>query len=319
MIARPRRSALYVPASNARAVAKSPRLDADVVILDLEDAVSPADKPAARDAAARAVADGGFGHREVVVRINGFDTPWGEADLAAVASVAPDAVLLPKVSGAGDVLDAARRLAEAGAPGALRLWAMVETPAAVLDVAGVARAGTDPASRLDVLVMGTNDLAEQLRVRPGPGRAALLVWLATSVAAARCHGLDILDGVFNGLDDPEGLAAEARQGRDFGMDGKTCIHPGQIAACNSAFAPDPDEAAWARRIVDAFDAPDASAVNVMRIGGRMVERLHADAARRLLAMADALAHRAAAPGPSADGADRAHTILPSFDPLAAPG
>ncbi len=288
MIIRPRRSVLYVPGSNPRAIAKSRTLDADAVILDLEDAVSPDDKVAARHTVGLALAQGGFGRRECVIRVNGQDTPWGRDDLLAAARAGPDGVLIPKVSRPADIVAATGILAEAGAPERVRLWAMVETPASVLAVAEIAALASDPSTRLEVLVMGTNDLAKDLRVRVGPGRETLLVWLATCVAAARCHGLDILDGVFNGLDDPEGLAAEARQGRDYGMDGKTCIHPGQIAACNAAFAPDEAELDRARRIVAAFDAPEGAGLNVMRLDGRMVERLHADAARRLLAVAAAL-------------------------------
>ena len=293
MIVRPRRSVLYVPAANGRALAKARRLDADAVILDLEDAVAPGEKAAARAAAGAALAEGGWGHRETVIRVNGLDTPWGAADLAAAAAAGPDAVLLPKVSGPDAVMRAAAALARAGAPEATRLWAMVETPAAVLAVAAIAAAAADPASRLAVLVLGTNDLAKDLRLRPGPGRAPLLPWLAATVAAGRLHGLDVLDGVFNGLDDPEGLAAEARQGRDFGCDGKTCIHPGQVAACNAAFAPDAAEIAWARRVATAFAGPEGVGANVLRIDGRMVERLHAEEAGRLLALAEALERRTA--------------------------
>ncbi len=291
MIHRPRRSVLYVPASNARALAKSRGLDADGIILDLEDAVAPDDKPSARAAAVRALAEGGFGHRETVIRVNGPGTPWWAADLAAAAAAMPDAVLVPKVSGPADVVRASAALAAAGAPATVRLWAMVETPAAVLRIADLAAAAADPAVRLDVLVLGTNDLAKDLRARVAPGRSALQVWLAATVAAGRCAGLDVIDGVFNGLDDPDGLEAEARQGRDLGMDGKTCIHPGQIAACNAAFTPDPAEVADARRIVEAFDGPGGAGLNVLRLDGRMVERLHAEAARRLLAVADGLARR----------------------------
>ncbi len=298
MIVRPRRSALYVPGSNPRALAKSRTLDADVLIFDLEDAVAPDDKVGAREAVMRALREGGFGRRECVVRVNEQDTPWGPGDLAAVAEAGPDAILLPKVSRAGQVTEAARILDHVAGAERVRLWAMVETPAAVLGIADIARASTDVSSRLDVLVMGTNDLAKDLRLRVGPGREPLLVWLASGVAAARCHGLDILDGVFNGLDDPAGLAAEARQGRTYGMDGKTCIHPGQIAACNEAFSPDPAELAWARRLVSAFDAPESAAVNVLRIDGQMVERLHAEAARGLLAVERMLAeHRAEVASP----------------------
>ncbi|WP_237479709.1 HpcH/HpaI aldolase/citrate lyase family protein [Lichenibacterium dinghuense] len=291
MIVRPRRSVLYVPANNARAVAKCRTVDADAVVLDLEDSVAPAEKPAARRAAVEALREGGFGHREVVVRVNALDTPWGRDDLMAAAAARPAALLLPKVQRPGDVMFAAQDLSRAEVPETVRLWAMVETPAAVLGVADVARTAADPASRLDALVIGTNDLAKDLRVRVGPGRETLLVWLGACVAAARCHGLDVIDGVFNGLDDPDGLAAEAAQGRDYGMDGKTCIHPNQVAACNAAFAPSAGEVAAARRIVEAFDRTDAASVNVMRIDGRMVERLHADAARRVLAVAEAAAAR----------------------------
>ena len=298
MVLRPRRSVLYVPAVNARALTKCRTLDADGIILDLEDAVAPADKPSARAAVVRALAEGGFGHREVVVRVNGGGTPWNDDDLLAAAGARPNAVLLPKAGRPGDVMAVARRLDEVGAPPSVRIWAMVETPAAVLGVADLARAAAEPASRLDVLVIGTNDLAADLRLRVGPGREALVPWLAATVAAGRCHGLDVLDGVFNGLDDPEGLAAEARQGRDFGMDGKTCIHPGQIAAINGAFAPEPAEVVWARRIVGAFDGPEGSGANVLRVDGRMVERLHAEAGRRTIALAEALVRRAADPSPA---------------------
>lgn len=291
MIVRPRRSVLYVPAANARAVAKCRTVEADAVILDLEDSVAPAEKPAAREAAVRALGEGGFGHREVLVRINALDTAWGREDLLAVAAARPAALLLPKVQRPGDVIFAAQDLSRAEVPETVRLWAMVETPAAVLSIAEVARTAADPASRLDVLVLGTNDLAADLRLRVRPGREPLLSWLAACVAAARSHGLDVIDGVFNGLDDPAGLAAEAAQGRDYGMDGKTCIHPGQVAACNAAFSPSLDEVDAARRIVEAFDRPGAASVNVMRIDGRMVERLHAEAARRVIATAAALAKR----------------------------
>ncbi len=278
MMFRPRRSVLYVPGSNARAIAKSRTLDADALVFDLEDSVAPTDKTVARSSVVAAVAQGGFRHLELVVRINGLDTQWGRDDLLA------------KVAAPGDVMFVAADLAKAGVADTVRLWAMVETPAAVLHVADLARTAADPASRLDVLVLGTNDLAKDLRIRVGPRRESLVVWLSTCVAAARCFGLDILDGVFNGLDDPEGLAEEARQGRDFGMDGKTCIHPDQIEICNAVFAPQPDEVVWARRIVAAFDGPEGAS-NVLRLDDRMVERLHAESARRLLAIDDTLGAR----------------------------
>ncbi len=290
MTVRLRRSALYVPGSNVRAMAKSRTVDADVIVFDLEDAVADADKVGALDAVVAMLAGGGLGHREAVVRINSLATDRGRRDLAKVAAARPDAILLPKVAGPGDVTEAATLLDEAGITEGVRLWAMIETPAAVLDVRDLARTAAHPASRLDVLVMGTNDLAKELRVRVTPDRDALLVWLSTCVAAARSQHLDILDGVFNDLDDAAGLAREARQGRDFGMDGKTCIHPGQIAACNAVFTPEPDELAWARKVVAAFAQPPKP-VNVLKIDGRMVERLHAEAAQRVLDLAAVLAAR----------------------------
>ena len=290
MTLRLRRSALYVPGSNARAISKCRTVDADVIIFDLEDAVVDVDKAAALDAVVATLAQGGFGHREVVVRINALATDRGHQDLLAAAAARPGAILLPKVAGPGDVMGAAALLDEAGVAEGVRLWAMVETPAAVLDVRSLARTAADGASRLDALVMGTNDLVKELRVRVTPNRDALLVWLSTCVAAARSQRLDILDGVFNDLDDASGLSSEARQGRDFGMDGKTCIHPSQIAACNAVFAPEPDELVWARKVVAAF-AQSSTPVGVLKIDGRMVERLHAEAAQRTLAMAAALAVR----------------------------
>ena len=290
MTVRLRRSALYVPGSNARAMAKSRTVDADVIVFDLEDAVADADKAGALDAVVATLAEGGFGHREVVIRINSLATERGQLDLLGVAAARPDAILLPKVAGPGDLTGAATLLDQAGVAVDLRLWAMIETPAAVLDIRDLARTAAYSASRLDVLVMGTNDLAKELRVRVTPKRDALLVWLSTCVAAARSQGLDILDGVFNALDDAAGLSNEARQGRDFGMDGKTCIHPDQIAACNAVFAPDPEELAWARKVVAAF-ARSPTPVAVLKIDGRMVERLHAEAAQRTLDVAAALAAR----------------------------
>ena len=290
MTVRLRRSALYVPGSNARAMAKSRTVDADVIVFDLEDAVADADKAGALDTVVAMLADGGFGHREVVVRINGLATDRGRQDLTKVAAARPDAILLPKVAGPGDVTEAATLLDEAGITEGVRLWAMIETPAAVLDIRDLARTAVPSKSRLDVLVMGTNDLSKELRVRVTPDRDALMVWLSTCVAAARSQHLNILDGVFNDLDDAAGLSREARQGRDFGMDGKTCIHPGQIAACNAVFAPEPDELAWARKVVAAFAQPPKP-VNVLKIDGRMVERLHAEAAQRVLDVAAILAAR----------------------------
>ncbi len=291
MTTRLRRSVLYVPGSNARARDKSRSIPADALVFDLEDSVFPADKAAARSAVASVLEAGGFGTREKVVRINPLDSEWGRDDLLGLAQVGLDAILLPKVATPGDIMFAASDLAKAGAPESLRLWAMVETPEAVLNATALARTAADPASRLDVLVMGTNDLATDLRAKTRPGRAPLVPWLATCVAAARCHDLDILDGVYNAIDDPAGLRAECEQGRDFGMDGKTCVHPAQVEICNEIFGPDAQELAWARKVVAAFSDAEGATKSVLRIDGHMVERLHVVAAERILALEDAVARR----------------------------
>ena len=282
MMVRPRRSVLYVPGSKPRAMEKARTLPADAVILDLEDPVAPADKHDARLGVRQAIEAGGFGERELIVRINGLGTDWNADDLRFAARSGADAVLLPKVSSPGDIMFAASDLAKAGAPEALRLWAMVETPDAILNATALARTAADPASRLAVLVMGTNDLAKDTRVRTRPGRAPLAAWLSISVAAARSQDLDIIDGVYNCLDDPDGLLAECEQGRDFGMDGKTCIHPSQIAVCNAVFRPQTDEIEWAHKVVAGFAEAGNFGKSVMRIEGRMVERLHLVAAERTL-------------------------------------
>ncbi|APF36389.1 CoA ester lyase [Chelatococcus daeguensis] len=288
---RPRRSALYMPGSNARALEKARSLPADVVILDLEDAVAPEAKETARAQVSAAVTAGGFGPREVIVRVNGLDTPWGEEDLAAAIACVPDAILLPKVSTPAVLATVGRRLATAGAPHKIRIWAMVETPLAILNIAEIAAAAADQATRLECFVMGTNDLAKETGARLVPGRAPMLPWLATSLAAARAHGLSILDGVYNNLSDADGFAAECAEGRDMGFDGKTLIHPGQIAAANAAFAPEEAEVAHARAIIAAFDAPENAGKGAINLDGRMVERLHAAMARRTVSLAEAIAAR----------------------------
>ena len=278
-VLRPRRSALFLPASNARAIEKARGLPCDVVILDLEDAVAPAQKAAARAAAVAAVRAGGFGPRELVVRVNAPDSAWGRDDLAALRGAAVDAVLLPKVDDAATVRHARGALGDGVA-----LWAMIETCRGVLDLPAIVAA-----PGLAALVVGTNDLARELRCRPGADRAPLLPILTQVVTAARMAGLVALDGVVNVLDDAGRIAAECRQGRDWGFDGKTLIHPAQIAPANAAFGPSPDELAWAAQVAAAFDGQeDAGAV---RVDGRMVERLHLEEARRLLALAAAIAAR----------------------------
>ena len=289
MSLRPRRSCLYMPGSNARALEKSRTLPADTLILDLEDAVAPDAKAMARNQVTDAVKAGGFGRREVVIRVNGLTTPWGPDDMAAAAAAAPDAILVPKVSTPGDVMMAAKAMREAGAPETTRLWAMMETPLAMLNADSIARTAADPASRLSVFIMGTNDLAKETRARLTPGRPSMLAWLSICVAAARAHKIEIIDGVYNDFSNEAGLRAECEQGRDFGMDGKTLIHPNQIGPCNEIFAPSNDEVAFARKIIDVFGEPANSGKGAIQIDGKMVELLHAEIAKRTVAIADAIA------------------------------
>lgn len=288
---RPRRSVLYMPGSNARALEKARVLPADVVILDLEDAVAPDAKDAARGQVAAAVTQGGFGHREVVVRINGLDTQWGRSDLEAVARTGPDVILIPKVNDGADLLASGRAIAAAGAPERTVVWAMMETPLAMLNAGAIAAAAKDRTTRLAGFVMGTNDLAKETGARIVPGRAPMNAWLMTSLAAARAHGLVILDGVWNEIGDEAGFVRECAEARDMGFDGKTLIHPNQIGPCNAAFSPGEKEVAWARTIIAAFALPENAAKGAIQIEGRMVERLHADMAQRLVAIADAIAER----------------------------
>ncbi|MBV8662679.1 MAG: CoA ester lyase [Hyphomicrobiales bacterium] len=289
MVARPRRSVLYMPGSNPKALAKARSLPADAIIIDLEDSVAPEAKAAARGLTVETVRAGGFGGREIVIRVNGADTPWGAEDLAAAVAAAPDAILLPKVDGPGAIMSAARALREANAPPTTRLWAMMETPMAILSAGSIAATAADPEARLEVLVMGLNDLAKETRARLTPGRPTMLSWLATCVAAARAHGCDIIDGVYNDLNDAAGFKAECEQGRDMGLDGKTLIHPSQIDICNAAFAPTDAEVEAARAIIAAFGLPENAGKGAIQLNGRMVELLHAQMARRTLAVADGVA------------------------------
>ncbi len=288
---RPRRSVLYMPGSNTRALEKAKTLAADALILDLEDAVAPDQKGAARDAVCAAVTGSGYGSRELVIRINALETPWGEGDLAAAAAAGPDAILIPKVSSPEDLSAVGIRLRRLGAPERTRVWAMVETPLAILRVEAIASAARDVDSRLACFVMGTNDLAKETRARFVPGRAPMLPWLTLALAAARAHEIDILDGVYNSLQDEAGFRAECEQGRDLGFDGKTLIHPNQVAVANAVFAPAGDEVERARAIIAAFDLPENQAKGAISLDGRMVERLHADMARRTVALADAITER----------------------------
>ncbi|MFZ5691295.1 MAG: HpcH/HpaI aldolase/citrate lyase family protein [Pseudomonadota bacterium] len=289
MTIRPRRSVLYMPGSNARAIEKARTLPADGVIIDLEDAVAPDAKVAAREQVASAVKQGGFGSREVFIRINGIDTPWHAEDLMAAAAAAPDAILIPKINNFEQLEMVGRRLLDMGCNKKTRIWAMIETPFAILNILDIAKAAKDSETRLSGFVLGTNDLAKETSARLIPGRAPMLPWLATCVLAARAYGLAILDGVYNDIGDAEGFAAECEQGRDLGMDGKTLIHPNQIEPCNRAFSPSDAEIAQARKFIAAFDLPENADKGAIMLDGRMVERMHADIARRTVAIADAIA------------------------------
>jgi citrate lyase subunit beta/citryl-CoA lyase len=285
---RPRRSVLYMPGDNARALEKAKTLPCDAVILDLEDAVAPETKETARLQVMAAVKARGFGSREVIVRINGLDTAWWVDDVDAAAKAHPDGILVPKISRPGHLKDIAEHLFDVAADHNIRLWAMIETPLAIKNAWEIAAIVRDFETRLAGFVMGTNDLARETRARLVPGRAGMLPWLADAVLAAHAFGLDILDGVYNDIADLEGFRRECEQGRDMGFDGKTVIHPNQIAACNAAFSPSEAEVAQARKIIAAFDVADNHAKGVVQIEGRMVERLHAEAARRLVAIAEAI-------------------------------
>ncbi|MBO0756885.1 MAG: CoA ester lyase [Bradyrhizobiaceae bacterium] len=290
MTARPRRSVLYMPGSNARALEKAKALPADCLILDLEDAVAPDAKATARQQVTDAVTARAFGTREVIVRINGLDTQWGAHDLTAAVRARPDAILVPKVSSAAQLVAIGRHLSDAHADQTIRVWAMMETPLAMLNAAAIA-AARNAATRLAAFVMGTNDLAKETRAQIIPGRAPMLPWLMTCVAAARAHAIDILDGVYNNLADMEGFAHECQQAREMGFDGKTLIHPNQIAPCNAAFSPSEEEVTQARKIIAAFALPENRDKGVVQIDGRMVERMHADMARRTVAIAEAIQAR----------------------------
>lgn len=285
MSIRPRRSALYMPGSNPRALDKARDLPADVLILDLEDAVAPERKEEARAQVIAAIAAGGYGEREVLVRCNALDTPWGADDLRALARAGADGLVLSKVNGATDVQAAAHILEEAGALGEPALWIMAETARCILDIDAVAGAHR----RLRGILMGTSDLARECRIRHTPDRAGFLSSLSLCVLAARAHGLEILDGVHLDLDDDAGLARHCEQGRDLGFDGKTLIHPKQLAAANAAFAPSPASVARARKIIDAWQQASAAGKAVVVVDGRLVENLHVQEAERDLELAERIA------------------------------
>jgi citrate lyase subunit beta/citryl-CoA lyase len=284
---RPRRSVLYMPGSNPRALEKARSLPADGLILDMEDAVAPDAKQLAREQITAALEEGGYGHRELLVRINALDTEWGKDDVRAVcaAGTAPDGVLIPKISTAEDVVEAIKAFEDAGCPDSVDMWIMAETPLCILNIAEIA--GAHP--RLRGIVMGTSDLSKDTRVRHTPGRLGFIAALNLCVYAARAHGLDIIDGVQLDLDDDEQLADSCEQGRNLGFDGKSLIHPKQIAAANAAFGPSEAEVAGAQQIIEGFEAAQREGKAVVVVNGRLVENLHVEEARRLLGLAEAIA------------------------------
>ena len=284
---RPRRSLLYMPGSNPRALDKARSLPADGLILDMEDAVAPESKQLAREQIVAALEEGGYGHRELMVRINALSTEWGLDDIKAIcaSNTAPDAVLIPKVSTAADVVEAIAALENAGCADSVDMWIMAETPLCIMNIGEVAAAHP----RLKGIVMGTSDLSKDTRVRHTPDRMGFITALNLCVYAARAHGLDIIDGVQLDLENEELLAQSCEQGRDLGFDGKSLIHPKQIEATNSAFAPDEAEVAAARNIIEAFGQAQAEGKGVVVVNGRLVENLHVEEARRQLALAEAIA------------------------------
>jgi citrate lyase subunit beta/citryl-CoA lyase len=285
---RPRRSALYVPGANARALEKARGLDADIVLIDLEDSVAPDAKEKARGQTVQALLEGGYGRRELIVRINGLETAWGEADIAALAQTGADGILLPKVANSAMVHAVIARLDLAGGADTLAIWCMMETPAAMLHADDIAAASP----RLAALVMGTTDLAKDLRARTTPDRLAMLPSLGLCLLAARAHGLAALDGVHMDLSDEAGFAAACSQGRDLGFDGKTLIHPKTLAMANEIFAPQPEELDFARRIIQAHGDAEAAGAGVVLLDGKLIEALHVVEAKRLLALAEAISARA---------------------------
>jgi len=284
---KPRRSVLYMPGSNTRALEKARTLPADALIFDLEDAVAPQSKTTARTAVLKAISEGGYGHRELVIRVNAADTPWHADDLSAVAASGAHGVLLPKVAGPEDVAAAGRTLRTAGAAPELGLWIMAETPDAIRYINRIATA--EPALR--VIVMGNNDLAKALRVPPDPARTGLLHAMSACILAARAQGLDILDGVYGDLADQAGFARECAQGKDLGFDGKTLIHPGQIDPANEIFGVTDEEARRSEAIVAAWETAAAAGQGVAVLDGQMIEALHAESARRVLTLHAAIKAR----------------------------
>jgi len=289
MMIRPRRSLLFMPGSNARALEKARLLPADGVILDLEDAVAPDAKETARAQIASTLAEGGFGRREVLVRINALDSPWWLDDLAMAGKAKPDGILVPKVSSVDDLAAVANRLTDIGADMSIKVWIMIETARGVLNAEHLAAQAQDEEMRLAGFVFGPNDISRETGIRMLPGRATMLPMISHCVLAARAYGLTILDGPFSDIANIEGFASECAQARDFGFDGKTLIHPSQIEACNATFTPPAAEVEQARKIIAAFALPENATRGAIQLDGRMVERLHAEIAKKTIAIADAIA------------------------------
>jgi citrate lyase subunit beta / citryl-CoA lyase len=287
MTARPRRSCLYMPGANAKALEKAKTLAADVLLLDLEDSVAPETKAEARAQVVAAVQSGGYGKREVIVRVNALSTPWGRDDIAAAGAAKPDGMLAPKVESAAQVKTLDEAMTAGGFPVDASLWVMIETPRAILNLAEIAAAAKG--TRLSVFVMGLNDLAKETRARANAHRAAFFTAMSLAVTAARAEGLTAIDGVYNDIADAAGFETECRQGLEFGFDGKTLIHPSQIDVCNAIFAPTEEEIARARAVIAAFASPENAGKGVIKVDGRMTELLHLEEARRIVAVAEAIA------------------------------
>lgn len=283
---RPRRSCLYMPGANTRTLEKARELPADTLLLDLEDAVAPEAKEEARAAILSAVTAGGYGKREIVIRMNGLDTPWGHDDLKMIAKAGVNGVLAPKVTSARDIERLSQLMKDAGAPEDLALWVMIETPLAILNIKEIAAASIG--TQLTTFVMGTNDLAKEYRVRMTPDRIAFQAALQLSLAAARAYGLVAIDGVYNDIKNESGFRDECEQGRDLGFDGKTLIHPSQIEEANRIFAPSPHDVEQSKAVIDAFADPANAGKGVIKVNGKMTELLHLEEARRIVAMDEAI-------------------------------
>lgn len=290
MTNRPRRSMLYMPAINARAIEKARTLPVDCIALDLEDSIAPERKDEARVAAAAAIQASGFGRREVLIRTNGTTTPWFGSDVAAAVTARPDAILIPKIERPEQLREIGETLTALNAPANLRIWIMMETPLAVLNAHAIAECSQRwPACRLSGFVLGNNDIQKETRALEHPERLPLMMAIQTCIFAARAYGLTILDGVYNNFRDLDGFRRECRQGRMLGMDGKTLIHPSQVDIANEVYGPPPEEVAWARKVIAAFDLPESKGKGAIQVDGQMVELLHLEIAHRTVAMAETIA------------------------------